>query len=194
LLDSDTGAERRVLRKHVAEVTVLAFTSDGKRLVAGSLDRSLSLWDLADAEAKPVLLEKHGDAVWSLAISPDGQWMASGAGDRRVMLWTIQDKKPKARMLKAHKTVVTALAASADGKWLASAGADRLLVVWDVARGQVSSAHPMAVMVNALQFEPDGKTLLLACEDGTVRRWTISGRDERPFSFGDFFLWLMKKD
>ena len=194
LLDSDTGAERRVLSRHVAEVTVLAFTSDGKRLVAGSLDRSLSLWDLADAEAKPVLLEKHGDAVWSLAISPDGQWMASGAGDRRVMLWTIQDKKPKARMLKAHKSVVTALAASADGKWLASAGADRLLVVWDVALGKVSSAHPMAVMVNALQFEPDGKTLLLACEDGTLRRWTISGRDERPFSFGDFFLWLMKKD
>jgi hypothetical protein len=194
LLDSDTGSERRVLRRHVAEVAILAFTSGGKRLVAGSLDRSLSLWDLADVEAKPTILEKHGDAVWSLAVSPDGQWMASGAGDRRVMLWTIQDKKPTARVLKAHKSVVTALAASADGRRLASAGADRLLVVWDVARGKVSSAHPTDVTVNALQFAPDGKTLLLACEDGTLRRWALSGRDERPFSFGDFFLWLMKKD
>ena len=194
LLDSHTGAECRVLSRHVAEVTVLAFTQDGKRLVAGSLDRSLSLWDLSNAESKPVLLEKHGDALWSLAISPDGKWMASGAGDRRVMLWTLGNSTPKARILKAHKTAVTALAASADGKWLASAGADRLLVVWDVAGGKVSSAHPTTVTVNSMQFEPDGKTLLLACEDGTVRRWAISGRDARPFSFGDFCLWLMKKD
>jgi hypothetical protein len=194
LLDAVNGAERRVLRWHEAEVTALAFTPDGKRLVAGCLDRSLSLWDLTDAEVKPVLLDKHGDAVWSLVVSPDGKWMASGAGDRRVMTWTIQDKKPKPRMLKAHKSVVTALAASADGRWLASAGADRLLVVWDVERGKVSSAHPTDVTINALQFEPDGNRLLLACEDGTLRRWTVSARDERPFSFGDFALWLMKKD
>lgn len=194
LLDAVTGAERRVLRKHVAEVTSLAFTPDGKRLVAANLDRSLSLWTLDNAEAKPVVLDKHGDSVWSLVVSPDGKWMASGAGDRRVMLWSLGDKTPKARMLKAHKSVVTALAASSDGQWLASAGADRQLVVWDVEKREVASAHPMTITVNALKFEPDGKTLLLACEDGTLRRWTISGRDERPFSFGDFFLWLMKKD
>jgi WD40 repeat protein len=194
LLDGVTGAERRVLRRHVAEVTALAFTPDGKRLVAGNLDRSLSLWDLADAEAKPALLDKHGDAVWSLVVSPDGRWMASGAGDRRVMIWSLGDKTPKARVLKAHKSAVTALAASADGRWLASAGADHLLVVWDVARGKVSSAHPTDVTVNALQFEPDNKTLLLACEDGTLRRWKVSSRDERPFSFGDWALWLMRKN
>jgi WD40 repeat protein len=189
-----TGAERRVLRRHVAEVTALAFTPDGKRLIAGSLDRSLSLWDLTDAGAKPTVLEKHGDAVWSLSISPDSRWMASGAGDRRVMFWPFGGKIPQARTLKAHKSVVTALAASADGKWLASAGADHLLVVWDAERGKVSSAHPTDVTVNALQFEPDGKTLLLACEDGTLRRWKISSRDERPFSFGDWALWLMRKN
>jgi hypothetical protein len=194
LLDGVTGAERRVLSRHAAEVTALAFSPDGQRLVAGNLDRTLSLWDLADAKAKPTLLDKHGDAVWSLAISPDGQWMASGAGDRRVMIWSLGEKTPQARMLKAHKSVVTALAASADGRWLASAGADHLLVVWDVVRGKVSSAHPTDVTVNALQFEPDNKTLLLACDDGTLRRWKISSRDERPFSFGDWALWLMRKN
>jgi dipeptidyl aminopeptidase/acylaminoacyl peptidase len=194
LLDAATGAERRVLRWHAAEVTALAFTADGKRLVAGNLDRSLSLWKLDDAEARPVVLEKHTDAVWCLAASPDGRWLASGGADRRVMMWTIQDKKPKARLLKAHKGVVTALAASADGRWLASAGADRLLVVWDAARGRVFSAHPTDVIVNGLQFEPDGQALRLVCEDGTVRRWKVSGQDERPFSFADFALWLMKKD
>jgi WD40 repeat protein len=194
LLDGVTGSERRVLRRRSAEVTALAFTPDGKRLIAGCLDRSLSLWNLTDAEAKPTVLEKHGDAVWSLSISPDGRWMASGAGDRRVMLWLFGGKMPQARTLKAHKSVVTSLAASADGKWLASAGADRLLVVWDAERGKVSSAHPTDVTVNALQFEPDGKTLMLACDDGTLRRWKISLRDERPFSFGDWALWLMRKN
>jgi WD40 repeat protein len=129
-----------------------------------------------------------------MAMSPDGRWMASGAGDRRVMVWPLGEKTLQPRMLKAHKSTVTALAASADGRWLASAGADRLLVVWDAARGKVSSAHPTDVTVNALQFDPDGKTLLLACDDGTLRRWKVSSRDERPFSFGDWVLWLMRKN
>ena len=194
LLDGVTGAERRVLHRHVAEVTALAFTPDGKHVVAGCLDRTLSLWALGDAEAKPTMMEKHGDAVWSLAMSPDGRWVASGAGDRRVMVWPLGEKTLEPRTLKAHKSVVTALAASADGQWLASAGADHLLVVWDVERGEVSCAHPTDVTVNALQFEQDGKTLLLACEDGTLRRWRVSSRDERPFSFGDWVLWLMRKN
>lgn len=194
LLDGRTGTERRVLRRHAAEVTALAFTPDGQRLVAGCLDRSLSLWDLARAEAKPTELEKHGEAVWSLVVSPDGRWMASGAADRRILLWSLGGKTPQARTLKAHKSVVTALAASADGRWLASAGADHLLVVWEVERGKVSSVHPTDVTVNAMQFEPDGRSLLLACEDGTLRRWVVSSRDERPFSFGDWALWLMRKD
>ena len=128
------------------------------------------------------------------SMAPFTAWLASGAGDRRVMVWPLGGTTLTPRVLKAHKSAVTALAASADGRSLASAGADRLLVVWNVERGKVTSAHPTDVTVNDLCFEPHGKALLLACDDGTLRRWTISSRDERPFSFGDWALWLMRKN
>lgn len=193
LLDAASGNETRVLRRHVAEVTALVFTPDGQRLAAGGLDRSLSVWNLADADAKPVVLDRHGDAVWALAADPAGRWLASGAADRRVLLWDLADPTQKPTMLKGHKGTVTALASSHDGSLLASAGADGVVMVWDTARARLAGAHPTGGLVNALCFEPGDRTLLLAGDDGTLRRWTVSREDERPFSFRDWVLWLFGK-
>ncbi len=195
LLDADHGAERRVLRCHRSEVTALAFTANGKQLIAGSLDRTLTLWGLEESEATPVILEKHGDAVWSFASADDGKWMGSGSGDRRVMLWNLQDKRPKPITLKAHKSTVMAVTASADGTRLVSAGADGLVVVRDTtARGKLLGAHPTDARVTAMQFDPDGQSLIMACVDGSLRRWKVAPCDERPFSFLDWLLWLLGKD
>jgi WD40 repeat protein len=194
LLDVGSGVARRVLRKHTSEVTALAFTPDGKRLLAASLDKTISVWDLADATAEPRVLDKHAGEVWTLAVAPDGRWLASGSADRRVMLWDLQNLKRRPRTLKGHRATVTALAASPDGALLASAGGDGQVMVWNAASGKRLGAHLTAGTVNALRFEPDGKVLLLAGDDGTLRRWTVALRDERPFSFGDWVLWLSGKE
>ena len=164
-------------------------------MIAGSLDRTLTLWGLEESEATPVILEKHGDAVWSFASADDGKWMGSGSGDRRVMLWNLQDKRPKPITLKAHKSTVMAVTASADGTRLVSAGADGLVVVRDTtARGKLLGAHPTDARVTAMQFDPDGQSLIMACVDGSLRRWKVAPCDERPFSFLDWLLWLLGKD
>jgi WD40 repeat protein len=193
-LPAGCSNELVAIRRPLAEAAALSFVAGDTRLAAASLDRTIAVYDLARPAADPLVLDKHGDAVLALAVAPDGSWLASGGADRRVVLWSLQTKKPKPRLLKAHKSAVTALAAAPDGRHLASAGADGLVAVWDAARGKLVAAHPTDVPVNALCYEPDGGTLLLACDDGTLRRWTVTRRDERPFSFRDFALWLMKKD
>jgi WD40 repeat protein len=193
-LPAGCSNELVAIRRPLAEATALAFIPGGTRLAASSLDRTILVYDTAKPDTTPLVLDKHGDAVLALAVAPDGSWLASGGADRRVVLWSLQTKKPKPRLLKAHKSAVTALAASPDGTQFASAGADGLVAVWDAARGKLVATHPTDVTVNALCYEPDGGALLLACDDGTLRRWTVTRRDERPFSFRDFALWLMKKD
>lgn len=194
LLDAALGTERAVLQGHSAEVVALAFGAGGEKLYSASFDKTASVWDLTQPGSRPVVLEKHGDGVWTLAVDPNGRWVASGSADRRVMLWDLTGKKPKPRTLKGHKGTVTATAVSADGRRLVSAGADRLVIVWDPLKGRLLGAHPTDVTVNAMRFEPGGDAILMACDDGTVRRWSVRLHDERSFSFGDWVLWLMNKN
>jgi hypothetical protein len=61
LWDLRRGKEVRRLRGFDAEVTSLAFSPDGKRLVSGLADSTLLVWDVADAIAeKPTLLDAAG--------------------------------------------------------------------------------------------------------------------------------------
>jgi hypothetical protein len=66
LYEVSTGKERRSLPGHDAPVTCLTFTPDGRRLISGSADTTLLVWDLTLA-AKPADL----DTLWADLISDD---------------------------------------------------------------------------------------------------------------------------
>jgi WD40 repeat protein len=54
---ADTGEQIRELTGHIARITSLAFSEDGKHLASASDDETVSVWDLTDI---PDLLEKRG--------------------------------------------------------------------------------------------------------------------------------------
>jgi len=49
--DLSTGQRLRVCRGHQGGITCLSFTPDGRRVVTGSIDRTLRLWDVQTGEA-----------------------------------------------------------------------------------------------------------------------------------------------
>ena len=71
---------------HRGPVYSVAFSLDGKKIVSGSYDMILRLWD---AENKKCLgiLEGHGGLIKSVAFSPDGKRIVSGSFDRTIRLW-----------------------------------------------------------------------------------------------------------
>ena len=64
----------------------VAFSPDGARIVSGSDDQSVRLWDAASG-AEIRRLEGHTGTVWSVAFSPDGARIVSGSDDQSVRLW-----------------------------------------------------------------------------------------------------------
>src|SRR5262249_48766716 len=58
-------------------VLSVAFSPDGKRIVSGSEDRTLKVWD-AQTGQETRTLEGHTGIVYSVAFSPDGKRIASG--------------------------------------------------------------------------------------------------------------------
>ena len=64
----------------------MAFSPDGKRIVSGSWDKTVKVWDAARGQ-EILTLKGHTDLVTSVAFSPDGKRIASGSEDKTVKVW-----------------------------------------------------------------------------------------------------------
>jgi WD40 repeat protein len=71
---------------HTDMVTGIAVTPDEQRIVTGSVDGTVRLWD-ADNGRELLTLNPHTGPIWSVAVTPDGQTLVAGAHDGVVTIW-----------------------------------------------------------------------------------------------------------
>ena len=124
------GAQVGRLEKSVSS---LAFSPVGQRLVSGSRDGTLRLWDSATLQLIDKPVKAHVLGVTSIALSLDGTRLVSGGGGQ-IRLWNATTLQPIGRPGKTDDHFVTTVAFSPNGKVIASAGGDNRLRLWDVER------------------------------------------------------------
>ena len=76
----------RTLVGHSGSVYTVAVSPDGTRIVSGSTDSTIKVWDLASGACVRTL-EGHSDMVLSVAVSSDGRHIVSGSYDKTVKIW-----------------------------------------------------------------------------------------------------------
>ncbi|KYG02678.1 hypothetical protein BE21_54600 [Sorangium cellulosum] len=131
------AGEERTLYGHGDGVKACAISPDGQRIVSGSRDETLKVWDLATGKLL-FTLEGHGDGVKACAISPDGQHVVSGSRDETVKVWDLATGKLLST-LEGHAGWINACAFSPDGQRIVSASNDGTLKVWGLATGELLS-------------------------------------------------------
>jgi WD40 repeat protein len=66
----------------------VSFSPDGKRIVSGSFDLTLKVWD-AETGQETLTLKGHSNDVWRVSFSPDGKRIVSGSTDKTVKIWDV---------------------------------------------------------------------------------------------------------
>ena len=99
------------------------FTPDGSRLVSGSRDGTVRIWDMSLVERNGIL-RGHESFVYDVAFSPDGEQVASSAWDGTARLWDATTGR-QTGLLKHETGIISAVAYSRDGRRLATVERER---------------------------------------------------------------------
>jgi WD40 repeat protein len=167
------GAELACFRGHTHWVSSVAFSPDGRRLVSGSHDNAVRVWD-DQTGAELACLRAHTEAVRSVGFSPDGRRLVSGSHDKTVRVWDYDAPLFCAELacLRGHTAGVHSVAFSPDGRRLVSGSNDQTVRVWDAQTGaELACLRGHTDTVGSVAFSPDGRRLVSRSSDQTVRVW-----------------------
>jgi serine/threonine protein kinase len=177
------------LRGHTREVRSVAFSPDGKRIVSGSRDTTIKVWD-AGSDRVLMTLEGHEETVNSVAFSPDGRWIVSGSDDMTVKVWDAESGRMQINLV-GHEGTVSSVVFSPDGRYVASGSADATIRIWDAVTGELirPPLQPMRIGVASVAFSPDGGRIV-SCSPNTIQVWdTESGSEPMTQMKLKGFVW-----
>jgi WD40 repeat protein len=142
----------------------VAFSPDGRTLVASGASPTIYAYDLAKGREQNRLKASNGWA-WDLALSPDGKLLAStDAQGSLVNLWELSSGRLKA-VLRGHLSVGY-VEFSPDGRSLVVGDGVKGVTLWHLATHQQLMHVPCDGYLWAQRFSPDGRTLAVGTFKG----------------------------
>ena len=158
-----------------AVITTLDLSPDGQRIVTGSRNGSLQLWDAATGVPIGQPLAGHKMYVNSVAFSRDGKLIVSASRDHTLRLWDAGTGNPLGQPLQSDSAVCSVAFSPIDQR-IVSGGLDGSLSLWDAATGQALGKPFKAYNqpVWAVAFSPDGKSIVSGGDDAILRLWDSS--------------------
>lgn len=180
IYDANTYKEVIVLDGHTDLVSTVAFSPNGKRLVSGSLDRTMRLWNTSTGKLIRTR-EEHTAPVNTVAFSANGErfWSASRENNtirswytRDGGRWSSESSPREVDLI----TIVCSYRGGVKATVLSGVPQHCIVEVPRLGTWRITTGHED--LVNVLTLYPDGKTLATGSIDKTIEVWNKADTDK----------------
>jgi WD40 repeat protein len=194
ILDPSTLQPVRRLVGHTQEISSVAISKNGKRLLTGSADGSARIWDIATGQQTQSLQQKY--PVSNVDFVPDDRYILS-TSNPETYLWDLATGE-EVRAFGVENETTWCSAPSPDSRFVITGSYEGVARLWNTATGRqirafnphTQSDGPIApVSIENVAFTPDGKFVLTgAGNDDLVRVWSVAtGQQVRSAPAGSYF-------
>ncbi len=160
---------------HTDRVQSVSFSPDGKRIVSGSRDKTIKIWDTKTGKQIGKTLKGHIAPVKSVCYSPDGKRIVSGGSGfyKAILIWDAETGRQIGVPFAGYTEWVNSVCYSPDGKRIASGSDDKTIRIWDAETGEQIGEPLLGHLehVESVCYSSDGKRIASCSDDKTIRIW-----------------------
>jgi hypothetical protein len=188
----------KTLSKHVAEVTALAYSPDGKMLVSGDAIGVCLVWErTADGWSEPQAISRkengrrHSKRITGIAFLDSGR-VATSSNDNTVSVWNVRtgeeqlmialpdsviamDASPDGSRIVTTSRAGSPVASVPDARSVRDAGPESLLRIYSPEGRVLGQTILSDATVSSVRFSPDGRRVLALADKGRLWEWTPGG-------------------
>ncbi|KAI9276282.1 WD40-repeat-containing domain protein, partial [Sporodiniella umbellata] len=158
------------LKGHTNGVMCIQFCEITKRVITGSLDKTVRVWSLETGELIRTLT---GHTREVRALQFDDAKLVTGAMDNALKIWNYHTGQC-IRTLEGHTGGVLSL--HFDSRIMASGSTDHTIRVWNFDLGECYTLIGHTQWVNSVRICLEGKMLISSSDDASIRLWDLSLR------------------
>jgi phospholipase A-2-activating protein len=179
----------RMLIGHAGNITCLAFSEDGRKIVSGGWDSQVFVWDIEGGNVTAEL-EGHGGPVWGVMVY-DAKFVFTACADKMIRMFDLNGKSLKT--IKGHTDVVRCFCKLPEGHWsgaaFASAGNDDIIRLWTLDGNPMGELDGHIAYIYSLAVLPNGD-IVSSSEDRTVRIWR-DGKSIQTITHPAISIWTV---
>lgn len=181
LWDLKTGNSMTTFVGHTKDVLSVAFNHSNTKIISGSRDKGMKLWNINGEVKMDVSEGGHTDWVSCVRFSPPNadrmapktDELVSAGWDKKLKVWTLKEGECFRRLeMAGHEAQINTVTISPDAGVCASGGRDGLVIVWDLVEGKELYRIEPGCPVHQLVFSPT-RFWLCAATQNDITIWDV---------------------
>jgi WD40 repeat protein len=193
VIDTDSWTVRATMRGHAQRIECASFDDTGERIVTGSIDRTVRVWNTRTGELLTTLLGHESPVMQTRFIPntrPGDPDVISVDRSNRIRMWRQSDNGPVLTTASSHATSFTGqLDFSSDSSTLRTAGPGAVMTIDLLGKPRVRLINPIACYYQCVipgkdlvATNPNARTLTLDSLTDQSRTWSLDDEPLREFT------------
>ncbi len=176
-LTSPGGPLINTVAGHSDGVISICVTPDGTKIISGSLDKTIRVWNLENGTELQTI-KGHYAPISSVCVTPDGKKVVSSSFDKTIRIWDLENGT-ELQTMKGHYSPISSVCITPDGNKVVSASLDTTIRIWDLESGkELQTLRGHSRGVRSVCVTKDGTKIVSASNDKTLKVWDIKSGKE----------------